>query len=169
MAYVTGNELKKIIEVLLFAYKSSPGNYCYYSGLRVMIDPSKGMLRKVISIETKDETGTYKQVDFSKNNTRLYSIVANAYILKFVGLLKKMTYGIVKVYPKNKDGIIISDMREAIIDMDLQKEGVQEGKEWMALYKFVRQFQDVNRDGIPDIPDQYKNPESRIIAVNESK
>ena len=169
MAYVTGNELKKIIEVLLFAYKSSPGNYCYYSGLKVKIDPSKGMLRKVISIETEDETGTYKQVDFSKNNNKLYSIVANAYIMKFVGLLKKMTYGIVKVYPKNQDGNIISDMRDAIIDMDLQKDGVQEGKEWMASYKFISQFKDLNKDGIPDIPDQYKKPESRIIAVSESK
>lgn len=169
MAYVTGNELKKIIEVLLFAYKSSPGNYCYYSGLKVKIDPSKGMLRKVISIETEDETGIYKQVDFSKNNNKLYSIVANAYIMKFVGLLKKMTYGIVKVYPKNQDGNIISDMRDAIIDMDLQKDGVQEGKEWMALYKFVRQFQDVNRDGIPDIPDQYKYPEHRIVTVTDNE
>ncbi len=86
--------------------------------------------------------------------------------MEFVGLLKKMTYGIVKVYPKNQGGIIFSGMRDAIIDMDLHKAGVQEGKEWMALYKFVSQFQDLNKDGIPDIPDHYKKPESRIIPVN---
>jgi len=167
MVYVTGNELKKIIEVLLFAYKSSPGNYCYYSGLKVHFDPSKGMLRKIISIEAEDEAGSYRQVDFSKNNNDLYSIAANAYILEFVGLLKKMTFGIVKVYPKNEDGTIIPEMREALIDMDLKKEGVQEGKEWMASYRFFSQFKDINRDGIPDVPEQYKSPSLRVIPVGK--
>jgi 5'-nucleotidase len=169
MVYVTGNELKKIIEVLLFAYKSSPGNYCYYSGIKVMTDTSRGFLRKVMSIEIADDTGAYRTVDFSKKNEELYSIAANAYILEFVGLLKKMTFGIVKVYPKNKDGFIISHMHEAIIDMDFQKEGIQEGKEWIALYQYVSQFEDVNLDGIPDIPSQYKNPDPRIMVIEESK
>jgi 5'-nucleotidase/UDP-sugar diphosphatase len=167
MVYVTGNELKKIIEVLLFAYKSSLDNFCYYSGLRVHFNPSKGMLRKIISIEIEDNEGNYKQVDFSKDNTELYSIAANSYILEFVGLLKKKTFGIVKVYPKNKDGVIITDMHKAIIDMDPHNDGVQEGKEWIALYNFVRQFKDINHDGVPDIPDQYKNPSFRVIPVGK--
>jgi len=166
MAYVTGNELKKIIEVLLFAYKSSPGNYCYYSGIRVAINPSKGFLKKVLSIEIEDGAGTFKKVDFSKNNKDLYNITANAYIMEFVGLLKKMTYGIVKIYPKNENGIIFSEIREAIIDMDLNKAGVQEGKEWIAFYKYVSQFQDLDRDGIPEIPQLYKSPLLRVVPVS---
>ena len=102
-------------------------------------------------------------MDFSKDNNDLYSITANAYILEFVGILKKLTFGIVKVYPKNENGSPISDMKEAVIDMDTQKEGVQEGKEWLASYRFVSQLLDVNRDGIPDIPVQYKNPSLRVI------
>jgi 5'-nucleotidase / UDP-sugar diphosphatase len=167
MVFVTGNELKKIIEVLLFAYKSNLDNYCYYSGLKVRIDPEKGLLRKVISIEIEDPTGNYRTVDFSKNNSQLYSIVANSYILEFVSILKKLTYGIVKVYPKNKDGIIITDMKNAIIDMDPTKDGIQEGKEWLALYKFVSQFPDTNRDGIPDIPYSYKEPAMRVVTVSK--
>jgi len=166
MAYVTGNELKKIIEVLLFAYKSSPGNYCYYSGIRVAVNPSKGFLKKVLSIEIEDDAGTFKKVDFSKNNKDLYNITANAYIMEFVGLLKKMTYGIVKIYPKNENGIIFSEIREAIIDMDLNKAGVQEGKEWIAFYKYVSQFQDLDRDGIPEIPQLYKSPLLRVVPVS---
>ena len=33
--YVTGKELKSILEILQVAYKSTPANYCYYSGIRV--------------------------------------------------------------------------------------------------------------------------------------
>lgn len=167
MVYVTGNELKKIIEVLLFAYKSSADNYCYYSGLKVNIDPDRGFLRKVISIEIEDPKGNYKTVDFSKKNSQLYSIVANSYILEFVSILKKMTYGIVKVYPKNKDGIIITDMKNAIIDMNPTKKGIQEGKEWLALYKFVSQFSDTDGDGIPNIPYNYKEPAKRVVPVRK--
>ena len=123
------------------------------------------MLRKIIKIEIEDESGNYKQVDFSKNNNTLYSIAANAYILEFVGLLKKMTFGIVKVYPKNSDGIILTDMKQAMVDMDAKKEGDQEGKEWIALYDYITQFTDVNRDGIPDVPYQYQNPSLRVIPV----
>jgi 5'-nucleotidase/UDP-sugar diphosphatase len=164
--YVTGNELKKIIEVLLFAYHSSPSNYCYYSGLKVMYDPSKGFLRKVQSIEVGDSIKGYKPVDFSKRNDLLYSISANAYMLEFVGMLKKMTFGLVRVTPKNSEGYPIKEMSKSLIDFDLEKKGLQEGKEWMATYHYIRQFQDVNQDGIPDIPNQYRNPHLRVVPVS---
>jgi len=166
--YVTGNELKKIIEVLLFAYHSSPGNYCYYSGLKATYDPSKGFLRKVQKIEIGDSLKGYKPVDFSKKNDLLYSISANAYILEFVGMLKKMTFGLVRVAPKNREGEPLKDMKEAVIDFHPEKEGLQEGKEWIATYMYIRQFQDINQDGIPDIPGQYRNPPLRVIPVSKN-
>ena len=166
--YVTGNELKKIIEVLLFAYHSSPGNYCYYSGLKATYDPSKGFLRKVQKIEIGDSLKGYKPVDFSKKNDLLYSISANAYILEFVGMLKKMTFGLVRVAPKNREGEPLKDMKEAVIDFHPEKEGLQEGKEWIAIYMYIRQFQDINQDGIPDIPGQYRNPPLRVIPVSKN-
>lgn len=166
--YVTGNELKKIIEVLLFAYHSSPGNYCYYSGLKVTYDPSKGFLRKVQAIEIGDSIRGYESVDFSKKNDRLFSIAANAYMLEFVGMLKKMTFGLVRVTPKNSEGVPLENMLTALIDFDPDREGLQEGKEWMATYDYIKQFQDVNQDGIPDIPEQYRNPHPRIIPVSNN-
>jgi 5'-nucleotidase/UDP-sugar diphosphatase len=167
MVYVTGNELKKIVEVLLFAYKLSPDYYCYYSGITVNIDPSRGMLRKVISMEIEDANGNYRQVDFSKKNNQLYSMAANSYILEFVGMLKKMTYGIVRVYPKNKDGQVFKNMKDAIIDVNPLKEGIQEGKEWLALFSFISRFPDTDRDGIPNIPDSYKEPAKRVISISK--
>lgn len=166
--YVTGNELRKVIEVLLFAYHSSPGNYCYYSGIRVYYDPSKGLLRKVKSIEIGDSLTGYEQVDFSRKNDDLYSIAANAYMLEFVGMLKKITHGLVRVVPKDREGVPFTDIRKGIIDFVPGEEGLQEGKEWMATYQYIRHFQDVNQDGIPDIPGQYRNPPPRVIPVSKN-
>ena len=44
--YVTGKELKSILEILQVAYKSSPDDYCYYSGLRVQYDPDRGLMKE---------------------------------------------------------------------------------------------------------------------------
>ena len=78
-----------------------------------------------------------------------------------------MTYGIVKVYPKNKNGQVLQDMKLAVIDMNPMKEGIQEGKEWLALYNFVTRFPDTDWDGIPDVPDIYKEPAKRVVSVRK--
>jgi 5'-nucleotidase/UDP-sugar diphosphatase len=163
--YVTGNELKKIIEVLLIGYKSSPGNYVYYGGLRVKYDPEKGFLRRVQSLETGDENKGYCEIDISKKNDALYSIVANAYMLEFVGMLKKKSFGLVNVKPKLENGEPMTDIQKVLVDMDPGTEGVQEGKEWMALYYYITLMDDTNGDNIPDIPEKYRNPEPRVIPV----
>jgi hypothetical protein len=49
-------------------------------------------------------------------------------------------------------------MKTAVIDMDENKEGVQEGKEWLALMEFLGSMKDTNRNGVPDIDRKYAVP-----------
>jgi 5'-nucleotidase len=86
--YVTGKELKSILEILQVAYKSSPDNYCYYSGLKVTYDPDKGLFKKIKKIEIVHSDSRVVSVDFSKKNKTLYSITANSYMLEFIGIIK---------------------------------------------------------------------------------
>jgi 5'-nucleotidase/UDP-sugar diphosphatase len=156
--YVTGKELKSILEILLVAYKSSPDNYCYYSGLRVDYDPGKGLLRKIKKIEIVHSDGKAINVDFSKKNKSLYSITADSYMLEFIGIIKKTSFGLINVIPKDFAGKQVKDMKTAVIDMDENKEGVQEGKEWLALMEFLGSMKDTNRNGVPDIDRKYAVP-----------
>ncbi|MCX6325957.1 MAG: bifunctional UDP-sugar hydrolase/5'-nucleotidase [Bacteroidia bacterium] len=153
--YVTGKELKSILEILQVAYKSKPDNYCYYSGLRVEYDPEKGLLKKIKKIEIIHSDGTAVNVDFSKKNKSLYSVTANSYMLEFFGIIKKMSFGLINVVPKDATGNKVKDMKNAVIDMDENKEGVQEGKEWLALMEFLGSMKDTNGNGIPDIDKKY--------------
>ena len=154
--YVTGKELKSILEILQVAYKSSPDNYCYYSGLRVDYDPDKGLLKKIKKIEIIHSDGKMVNVDFSKKNKTLYSITANSYMLEFIGIIKKTSFGLINVIPKDFAGKRVTDMKTAVIDMDENKEGVQEGKEWLALIEYLGSMKDTNGNGIPDIDKKYK-------------
>jgi 5'-nucleotidase/UDP-sugar diphosphatase len=161
--YVNAKELKRILEILLVAYKSTPSNYCYFSGIEVHYDPGKGLLRKISSISIKNDKGEMIPVDISKDNKKLYSITANAYMLEFVGIIQDMTFGLIKVAPKFASGDEVTDMSETIIDFDEGKEGIQEGKEWIALVKYLSSMDDTDNDGIPDLSIHYKNPGLCII------
>lgn len=165
--YVTGKELKSILEILQVAYKSSPDNYCYYSGIRVVYDPGKGLLRKIKKIDIVHSDGSVVNVDFSKKNKSLYSISANSYMLEFIGIIKKMSFGLINVVPKDASGDKVADMETSVIDMDEKQEGVQEGKEWLTLIEFLGSMKDTNGNGIPDIDKKYTESVKCFFTVKE--
>ncbi len=156
--YVTGKELKNILEILMIAHKSSSSNHCFYSGLRVSYDPGRMLFRKINSIEILGVNGETRDVSFSKDDTTLYSISANSYMLEFIGIIKKMSFGLIKVLPKDASGNPVTDMKRAVIDMDEEQPGVQEGKEWLALLEYIRSMKDIDNNQIPDIDRKYSVP-----------
>jgi 5'-nucleotidase len=164
--YVTGRELKNIIEVLLVAQNGNTDYHCYFSGLKVEYNPEKGLLKKISSIYLDKGEGRLEPVDLSKNAKRLYSVTANSYMLEFIGIIKKKTFGIVNVTPKNKEGAKITDMKTAVLDIDSKKEGIQEGKEWLALYEFVRLMKDTDGDSTGNLENKYYSPGKVFEAVN---
>ncbi|MDD3685354.1 MAG: bifunctional metallophosphatase/5'-nucleotidase [Bacteroidales bacterium] len=151
--YLTPHEIKNVIELLLVAPKQKPSYYCFYSGIKIYYDESKGLLKKIYKMEIGGQ-----EVDFSKKNKTLYSLTANSYMLEFVGEIRGMTFGIVKVSPKDVNGVEIKDNKTTWIDFDADKEGIQEGKEWMAMVKYLQSFPDLNGNKIPDFPDKYRLP-----------
>jgi len=166
--YVTGKELKSILEILLVAGKSDPQNYCYYSGLRVNYNPEKGLLKKITKIDIIRSDGTMKNVDFSKKNLSLYSVSADSYMLEFIGIIKKMSFGLINVVPKDFAGNKVTDMEKAVIDMDEDKDGIQEGKEWLALIRYLSKMTDTNGNGIPDLDKKYKSSVKSFFPVSSN-
>ena len=154
--FLTGKELKSVLEVLLFSSASTPENYCYYSGLKADIDLKKLPFRKVRKIALEKPDGSVEPIDISKKNNKLYSVSASAYLLASIGIIKEMTFGLVKVEPKDREGRLIADISSARVDIDPYTEGVQEGKEWLAIIEYLSSMADVNGNGIPDIDDKYR-------------
>ena len=163
--FVTGRELKSILEILQVASKSNPQNYCYYSGLKVDYNPDKGLFRKIKKIYIVHPDGSSVIVDFSKKNKTLYSITADSYMLGFIGIIKKMSFGLINVIPKDGEGNRIKDMNNAVIDIDEKHEGVQEGKEWLALIEYLSSMKDTNGNGIRDIDRKYASPVRTFFSV----
>ncbi len=160
--YVTAHELKLVSELILAVYHSKLEYYLFFSGMRLSVDHEKGLFRKIKKMEFLQADGSYQEADMSRREKQLYCIAANQYMIGFIAGLKKMSKGIVKVIPKDKHGNKVQ-AQECIIDVDLDSEGIQEGKEWIALLEWVRSFPDTNGNGIPDVPEEYKEKRNPII------
>ncbi len=154
--FVSGHELKGIMEVLYLAPSLSRDNYIFTGGLRATFNPEKGLLRKITSIEVGNPEKGFMPVDCSKRNKKLYSITADSYVLGFVSIIKKLSKHLIVITLKNERGEPIRSVDDAMIDADPDAPGIQELKEWMALVWFLQQQPDVNGNGIGDIPDYYR-------------
>jgi 5'-nucleotidase/UDP-sugar diphosphatase len=167
--WCTGKELKNIAEILIFLSASTSSNFCYYSHLRIEYDPDAGLFKKVQRIELTDHNGKVTEVNTSKDDTKLYSVVANSYMLDNISLIKKKTLGLIKVVPKDAQGVPVTEMDLAVIDCNTSQAGLQEGKEWLALVKYIQQFAPAEAGGLPVIPPYYKAPERSLVKVSREK
>jgi 5'-nucleotidase len=154
--FVTGRELKNILEVMLLAPRISSGNYPYWSGIRFRYNTARVPLDQVFEVEVGNDEEGYELIPLTKDESRLYSVVTNAYVLEFFGLIKDITKGILKVVPKHADGRVMEDLKLGLIDRDPSAPGIQEAKEWAGLMTFASQLPDLNGNGIPNVPEKYR-------------
>jgi len=164
--WVTGKEIKNVAEILIFLSKSTPSNFCYYSHLRIEYDPKGRIFNKVRKIELTDGEGNVSELDTSKENEKLYSIVANSYMVDNLGLIKKKTFGLISVEPKDAQGNLMKDLSGAVADFNSEVPGIQEGKEWLALLSYLRHFESREGEELPVIPAYYSNPDRSLVTVS---
>lgn len=163
MIYLTGREVKSLMEILNMSRAKGGDGYLYTSGIKIYTNPKKIMLHKVRKVEIDG-----KEIDISKHNKKLYSITANTYLLSFFGRIKEMSHGLVKVVPKDKNGNPIADMKNQLIDINPNKTGIQEAKEWIALVEYMRSFKKGNKN-LPVIPEKYKKGDGSLIILKKQK
>ncbi len=149
--YISGKEVKKLMEVIVMAQHPGDDSYINFSGMTIDADKDKMMLHKVQKVYFNGS-----ELDVSKENTKLYSVAASSYLLQFIGRIKKISHGLIKIIPKDKNGNPITDMTKQVIDFDLDKKGIQEGKTWIALIEYIESFKDTDNDGLTEIPEKYK-------------
>ena len=74
----------------------------------------KVYLRKLKRLKYVHSDGNMVNVDFSKKNKSLYSITADSYMLEFIGIIKKMSFGLINVVPKDAAGNKVKDMKTTV-------------------------------------------------------
>lgn len=158
--YITAEELKKLAELAIFINKPGESVYLFFAGMKVKYNPKGLFLHKVKKIYINGQ-----EIDFSKKNKKLYSVTTNTYIMTFIGLIKKMSKGMLSITPKDANGKPIKN--NILIDIDKTKDGLQEAKEWIAILKYLQTFEDTDNNGLPNIPEKYKKYNNAFSAIKK--
>ena len=160
--YLTGAELKTAAEIDVSVSPIMTTAQLYPSGLHWTYNPNRMMLNRVTEAALYDDLAPSNEKKAQElEDDRLYRVVAGLYSAQMLGAVEDTSKGLLKITPKDKDGVEIKDFEKHIIH---DKNGA-ELKEWYALARYLESF-DKSGEGISQVPQSYGQPEGRKKEVD---
>ena len=158
-AYLTGKELKLVAEVdaSISDFMTTARLYC--SGLNFTYNPHRMILNKVTDCYLTRAVGERTEIEDDK----LYHVVTDLYTGQMLGSVMKMSYGLLSLEPKDKDGNPIENLEDHVV-----MEGNKELKAWDAIARYMQSFDDADGDGIANVSEYYATTHDRKV-VDDSK
>ena len=158
-AYLTGKELKLVAEVdaSISDFMTTARLYC--SGLNFTYNPHRMILNKVTDCYLTRADGERTEIEDDK----LYHVVTDLYTGQMLGSVMKMSYGLLSLEPKDKDGNPIENLEDHAV-----MEGDKELKAWDAITRYMQSFDDADGDGIANVSEYYATTHDRKV-VDDSK
>ena len=158
-AYLTGKELKLVAEVdaSISDFMTTARLYC--SGLNFTYNPHRMILNKVTDCYLTRADGERTEIEDDK----LYHVVTDLYTGQMLGSVMKMSYGLLSLEPKDKDGNPIENLEDYAV-----MEGDKELKACDAIARYMQSFDDTDGDGIANVSEYYATTHDRKV-VDDSK
>lgn len=158
-AYLTGKELKLVAEVdaSISDFMTTARLYC--SGLNFTYNPHRMILNKVTDCYLTRADGERTEIEDDK----LYHVVTDLYTGQMLGSVMKMSYGLLSLEPKDKDGNPIENLEDHAV-----MEGNKELKAWDAIARYMQSFDDADGDGIANVSEYYATTHDHKV-VDDSK
>lgn len=127
-AYLTGKELKLVAEIdaSISDFMTIARLYC--SGLNFTFNPHRMILNKVTDCYLTGQDGKREEIQDDK----LYHVVTDLYTGQMLGSVMDISYGLLSIIPKDKEGNPIEDLEEYAI-----MEENQELKAWVAIARYM--------------------------------
>ena len=157
--YLTGKELKLAAEVDASVSDFMTTARLYCSGLNFTFNPHRMILNKVTDCYLTREDGERIEIQ----DDQLYRVVTDLYTGQMLGSVMEMSYGLLKIEPKDKDGNPIENLENQAI-----MEGDKELKAWDAIARYMQSFDDTDGNGISNVPEYYETTHGRKV-VDESR
>lgn len=158
-AYITGEELKLLVELdaslgpLVSSIKMS------YAGLEYEFNTKRALLDRTTSVHLVREDGTQEAI----HDDQMYKVCCNMYAANMLGMLNGLTKGILKIVPKYEDGTAVEDF----YDCELTDNLGREMKEWFAFADYLSSF-DKNENGVSELPQVYADKQGRKVKYEKA-
>lgn len=152
--YLTGKELRAVLEVDASVTPLMPEAQLYLSGIQYSFNTHRMFFNRVTEAELEEplfanEFGAQGLAQLE--NDKLYRVVSGMYCAQMLSTVKEQSFGLLSIVPKDENGQEITDFSQRI----LRDASGGEIKEWYALAAYLRSF---GEDGIPQ---QYASADGR--------
>ncbi|HEY2904178.1 MAG TPA: bifunctional metallophosphatase/5'-nucleotidase, partial [Polyangia bacterium] len=175
--YLNAADIKSGLELDAAAGFLSDQYFLQVSGISATYDSTKPVFGRVTGLSLVDDSNPASPVvtplDIT-DTTKCYKVVATNYVAGLLGLIQKLTSGLLSVTAKAADCSTKIDPTQAQYYVDAAPDdpnvpattGVQELKHWQALLKYMTAFPDtsVPANGIKDVPAAYATAQGRIVG-----
>ncbi|MCR5743857.1 MAG: 5'-nucleotidase C-terminal domain-containing protein [Lachnospiraceae bacterium] len=157
-AYITGKELKLLVELDASLGTMVDSIKMSYSGLEYTFNEKRIILDRVTDVKLVNADGERVAIDDKK----LYKVCCNKYAANMLGMLNSLTKGILSISLKDADGNVFTDLS----DYSLIGTDGREIKEWVALADYISSME-ADASGVPVLSDDYSRPLGRKVKVSE--
>ena len=158
--YLTGKELRAVLEVDASVTPIMPEAQLYLSGIQYRFNTHRMFFNRIFEAQLKnppfDSTFQVQGVEEIEDD-RLYRVISGMYSAQMLGTVKDRSFGLLAIEPKDENGQPVTDFTQFI----LRDQNGNEIKEWYALASYLGSF------GGSGIPEHYAAPDGRK-AVSRS-
>ena len=130
--YITGKELKTVVEIDASVQPLMNAAQLYCSGIEYSFNKNRMLFNKVDYVMLRRNDGTLEEIDDDK----LYHIVTGMYCGGMLGSVKETSFGLLSIEPKDKDGNVI-DMSK-LSDYVVKDANGNPVKEWYAISSYLK-------------------------------
>jgi 5'-nucleotidase/UDP-sugar diphosphatase len=186
--YLTGIEIKNVIEFCLASSPARPGDYFpRASGMRFTYDPKRPQFDQVTEVALGDIDQGYAAIDITGADTQIYGVTSPLFFALMVVAIPKLTEGRLALVAKNRHGQPLRSRVEAIaapavltpdllpqagtsIDVaevvGVTAEGAPvEIKEWQAIMEYLQAMPASAAGELPVVPTDARANEPRFIRI----
>ena len=188
--YLTGKEIKNVLEFCLSGSPARPGDYFpRASGLRFTYDPARPKFDMVTEVALGDLDRGYSAIDITGGDDQIYGVTCPLFFALMVIAIPKFTGGKLALVSKNKHGQPLQSRIEAIAvpapvtpDLPLPQTGTSidvaevvgssaggtpvEIKEWQAIMDYLQALPAAVAGELPIVPTDARANEPRFIRVS---
>ena len=157
--YLTGKELKAVMEVDASVSPIMTGTQLYMSGAQYSFNTHRLIFNRVTGAQLEEPAyaTNFGSQSLSKlENDKLYRVVSGMYSAQMLGTVKDKSFGILSIVPKDENGQPVTDFSTRI----LRDKNGNEIKEWYALAAYLQNF------GTDGIPSHYEAGSCKTISTS---
>lgn len=157
--YLTGKELKAVMEVDASVSPIMTGTQLYMSGAQYSFNTHRLIFNRVTGAQLEEPAYAvnFGSQSLSKlENDKLYRVVSGMYSAQMLGTVKDKSFGILSIVPKDENEQPITDFSTRI----LRDKNGNEIKEWYALAAYLQNF------GTDGVPSHYEAGSCKTISTS---